>query len=270
MAPKNVLSKQTFRKNVPLGKMHVLGRHAQREKLNESRVNYLLSNFNLDRLGFPVLNERQDGTFYILDGQHRIEALKRWLGAGNDKQQIECEVFKGLKEREESEMFLALNDTLNVGVFDKFKASVNANLPDQVHIQKIVEGAHLCISRDEVPGAIKAVGALQKVYKRSDGDTLARSLRLIRDAFGDSGLRSQVIDGIGHLCHRYNGVLDEQIATEKLGSNRGGVNGLLGRADVLHKQTGQAKTQCVAAAAVECINRGRGSKKLPSWWKAQD
>ena len=27
--------------------------------------------------------------------------------------------------------------------------------------------------------------------------------------------------------------------------------------------------QCVAAAAVDVINRGKGGKKLPSWWKTE-
>lgn len=261
------LDKETTHKKVPLGKMHVLSRHAQRSKINESRVNYLLSNFDLDRIGLPVLNEREDGSYYILDGQHRIEALKRWLGEGWEKQKVECEVFIGLTEAEESAMFLALNDTLRVGVLDKFQASVNAGFVDQVHVQKIVEGAGLCISTDKVPGAISAVGTLQKVYTRSDGDTLARALRLVRDSFGDPGLRAQVIDGVGHLCQRYNGILDESIAVEKLSKVHGGVNGLLGKAEVLHKQTGNAKSQCVAAAAVDIINTGRGRKKLPSWWK---
>jgi hypothetical protein len=46
----------------------------------------------------------------------------------------------------------------------------------------------------------------------------------------------------------------------------GGVNGLLGRAEQIRRQTGNPKNHCVAAAAVEAINRGRGGKKLPSWW----
>lgn len=264
------LDKDTVHKKVPLGSMHVLSRHAQRSKLNDSRVNYLLSNFDLDRIGMPVLNERSDGTYYILDGQHRKEALVRWLGEGWEKQKIECEVFIGLTEAEESAMFLALNDTLRVGVLDKFRASVNAGFVDQVHIQKIVEGAGLCISTDKVPGAISAVGTLQKVYHRSDGDTLSRTLRIVRDAFGDSGFRAQVIDGIGHLCQRYNGVLDESVAIDRLHHVNGGVHGLLGKAEGYHLQTGNAKAQCVAAAAVDIINAKRGGKKLPSWWKSTD
>jgi hypothetical protein len=49
------------------------------------------------------------------------------------------------------------------------------------------------------------------------------------------------------------------------------VHGLLGKARVLHKQTGNSHAQCVAAAAVEIINtatRGTGARRLPSWWKA--
>lgn len=36
---------------------------------------------------------------------------------------------------------------------------------------------------------------------------------------------------------------------------------------VRRKQTGNAKGHCVAAAAVDINNRGRGGKKLPSWWR---
>jgi hypothetical protein len=109
--------------------------------------------------------------------------------------------------------------------------------------------------------------ALRKVHARGDA-TLARSLKLIRDAWGDSGFEAPVIDGIGLLCHRYNGELDFDFAVQKLGDTHGGVNGVLNRAEVLRRQTGNQKAQCVAAAAVEIINAGRGTKKLAPWWRA--
>ena len=47
--------------------------------------------------------------------------------------------------------------------------------------------------------------------------------------------------------------------------------GLISKAGQLRKITGSATAQCVAAAAVELINRGAGGKnsKLPAWWRAQ-
>ncbi len=42
----------------------------------------------------------------------------------------------------------------------------------------------------------------------------------------------------------------------------------MSRAGQLRQSTGNAAAQCVAAAAVEVINRGSGGKKLPAWWRA--
>lgn len=265
---KNKIERRGSIKQVRLDQMHITSRHAQREKINEARVDYLVSRFDFDQFGTPVLSER-DGAFYIIDGQHRIEALKRWLGADWESSTIPCYVYEGLTEAEEAEKFLSMNDVLTVNAFDKFRVSVSAGRADEVHIHNIVLGAGLCISRDKIEGAISCVGTLRRVYFRSDGQTLARALRIARDAFGDAGFEARVIDGLGHLAQRYNGVLDEGAAVSRLGKTRGGVNGLLNKAEVLHKQTGNAKAQCVAAAAVDIINSGRGGKKLPSWWKAQ-
>jgi hypothetical protein len=76
-----------------------------------------------------------------------------------------------------------------------------------------------------------------------------------------------VIDGIGLLCQRYDGDLSEQHAIERLSSAHGGVSGLISRAGQLRQSTGSAPAQCVAAAAVEVINRGSGRRKLPGWWR---
>lgn len=253
---------------VPVGKM-ITSRRVQRD-LKLHRVDYLVANFDLDDFGQPVVSWR-DGHYYIIDGQHRIEALKVWLGKGWEIQKIECRVYQGLTEAEEADMFDRLNDVLIVSSFDKFKVRVTAGREAESIIDKVVRSENLVISRDEIPGGVSCVGTLVRVFTRSDANVLARSLRIIRDAFGDPGFKSQVIDGIGHLCQRYNGALDERVAVEKLAETRGGVNGLLGKATVLHKQTGNSRAQCVAAAAVEIINAHRvtGTKRLPSWWKAQ-
>jgi hypothetical protein len=254
---------------VPIGKM-TISRRVQRD-LKQHRVNELVANFDLDDFGQPVVSWR-DGVYYIIDGQHRIAALKEWLGKGWEIQKIECRVYQGLNEAEEADMFDRLNNVLIVSSYDKFKVRVTAGREAESLIDKIIKQEHLVISRDKIPGAVRAVGTLVRVFNRSDGEVLARSLRIIRDAFGDPGFEAQVIDGVGHLCQRYNGALDEKMAVEKLSETRGGVHGLLGKARVLHKQTGNSHAQCVAAAAVEIINArgggGTGGRRLPSWWKA--
>ena len=237
---------------------------AQRE-LNTAWVAKMAADFDLEELGNPTVNLR-DENYYIIDGQHRVEALKE-IGWGD--QQIQCWAYEGLTEAEEAEKFLKLNNKLTVHGFAKFRVGVQAGRIEENDIDRIVRAQGLRVSLDKGDGAISAVETLRRVYRQAGPGQLARTLRIVRDAYGDAGLEAAVIGGIGLLCQRYDGALDEESAAEKLGGAHGGVQGLLGKAENLRRQTGNARNHCIAAAAVDIINSRRGGKKLPSWWKAE-
>ena len=249
---------------VPLGLMRV-PQMAQRE-IKQGRVDHIAANMDLEQIGTPTVNKR-GGHFYIIDGQHRVEAYKQWIGEGWEEQQLHCWTYTDLSEEEEAERFLKLNDTLSVQAFDKFRIGFNANRAEEVEISAIVQRAGLTISQSRAEGAIGAVGTLRRVYRRESGAVLLRALGIIRDAYGTPGLEAAVIDGIGLLCGRYNGELDTSHAVTRLSSAAGGLAGLMNRAYFQKNQTSAPLNQCVAAAAVELINRGKGGKKLPAWWK---
>lgn len=242
--------------------------HAQRE-LKPAKVDSILADFDLDVFGVITVSERR-GIYYVLDGQHRVEAIKRWEGEGWEDLRVECRVYRGLTEAEEAHKFDRLNDAMPVGTFDKFRIRVNAGREVETSIQKIVQREGLRISKDVIPGAIGAVGTLRKVYVRAGEKALSKSLRIIRDGFGDAGFEAAIIDGLGHMCQRYDGLIDEKLAVERLGEMRGGVKGLLNKAATLHERVGGLRAHCVAAAAVDVINSKKGGKKLPSWWKTQE
>lgn len=252
---------------IPLGKMRV-SPLAQRE-LNASRVEHIARNMDLEQLGTPTVNER-GGHFYIIDGQHRTEALRAWLGDECDAQTVQCWTYVGLTEQEEAEKFLKLNDTLTVNALSKFKVGVQAGRSVETDLDRIVRAQGLCVTGDKIEGGIRAVGTLRRVYEREGAGSLSRALGVIRDAYGSAGFEAPVIDGIGYLCGRYNGELDVPVAVTKLASAMGGVNGLLNNAETLRRQTGNPRGQCVAAAAVDLINRGKGGKKLQSWWRSDE
>ncbi len=246
---------------VPLAQMRV-NPLAQRD-LNSARVAKLAATFDPEKMDTPTVNHRGDW-YYLIDGQHRIAALKVWLSAWGD-QQVQCWTYEGLSEAEEAEKFLALNDTLPVHAFAKFKVSVQAGRDTEADVDRIVRALGLRIARGN--GGISAVATLRRVYAAGGPAVLSRALRIIRDAYGEAGLDGPVIEGIGLLCQRYDGDLPEQHAVERLSSAHGGVSGLISRAGQLRQSTGSAPAQCVAAAAVELINRGPGRCKLPGWWR---
>lgn len=247
---------------VPITDMEVSVK-AQRE-FNQAQAEKYAADFDLEALGYPVVNKRGD-RFYIVDGQHRIAALKLM---GWDDQQLQCECYDGLTEQEEAELFLRRDERRPIGSLDKYRISLTAERDIESDIDRVVRSNNLVVSRNKVDGAILAVGTLRKIYVRAGPETLGRTLRIIRDAFGGSGFEAAVIDGIGLVCARYNDGLDDAVTVKRLGDMHGGVNGLLGRAATLRRQTGNQKAHCVAAAAVDVINGGRGGKKLTPWFKA--
>jgi hypothetical protein len=247
---------------VPIPMMKV-SQKAQRD-LQQHRVDKLVAEFDLEELGTPTVNLR-DGTWYLIDGQHRIETLKQ-IGYGD--QQVQCWCYEGLTEKEEADKFTKLNNVLTVNTFAKYRVGLTAGYPEETEIDAIVRSAGLHVAQGGGYGAIAAIGTLRRVYARGPG-CLARTLCIIRDAYGDPGLESAVIDGIGLLLDRYNGDLSDDRAIKALGNARGGLKGLLGKAEILRQSTHSPKAHCVAAAAVEMINHGRGGRKLPSWWRAE-
>jgi hypothetical protein len=250
-------------KDVPIAKMRV-SPNAQRD-LRPGRVAKLLAIFDLEEMGYPVVNFR-DGHYYIIDGNHRVAVLKLWLG-GWEKQSVTCRVYSGLSEKEEAWKYLQLNNQLSQSAFDRFKIGVTACNATEVAVKRAVEKAGLKISRDKDVGHVSAVTTLMKIHARSDAQTLERALRLIYQSFGDPGLSNSVIDGAARVCERYNGQLNDKTAIEQLQSMRGGVGALATRAANYRKQTGNAIAYCVAAAIVDAINKKGGGKKLASWWK---
>lgn len=251
-------------KDVPLGKMRVAN-PAQRIFI-QSWADYLSANFDPEDLGYPVVSYR-GGHYYVVDGQHRVHAVKIFLGKGWETQSITCRTYTGLNEQDEAKMFDRLNTTRSVSAFDRFKVRVTAGALDESAVKKIVEKCGLTISRDKGDGRVGSVTTLVKIYRRANGPALARTLIIIYNSFGDPGLTNQVLDGIARVCERYNGALDDGEAIEKLKTLRGGIGALMARAAILRKQTGVSIPECIAAAAVDTLNAKKGGKKLPSWWK---
>lgn len=248
-------------RDVPLEALRV-SPNAQRE-LNQFWVDAIVADFDLEQLGAPTVSHR-DGYYWVLDGQHRLAALKEWLGEWKG-QKFQCWCYEGLSLDEEADVFLKLNNVRTVSALPKFRAAVTAGRAVETDIDRTVRTQGLVVSADRIPGAIRAVGTLIRVYQRSGPVVLGRALRVIREAYGDAGLEASVIDGIGMLCQRYNGELDEDTAVSKLSNAHGGVNGLLNKAQKARLDTGLTKAECVAMSAVEIINSGKGGVKLPKW-----
>lgn len=164
-------------------------------------------------------------------------------------------------------MFRLLNTVLKSGSYDMFKVGVTEGLEEETRIKSIVEaaGLHVSAHRKASAGAVSAIGALRAAYRLSP-KSLMFSLKLASHSYGDAGLEAAVIHGFAQLHNRYDKALDDEVSVEALSQARGGVKGLLNAAEKRRLTTGNSLPICIAAEAVDIINRHRKGRKLPSWW----
>lgn len=247
---------------VPLRDL-VINPKAQRD-LKLSKVAEIEANLDLDQIGYPILSLR-NGKFFIIDGQHRVEVLKRFFANDLDTR-IQCHVYDDLTEEQEAEQFLKRNNQLAVTAIAKFRVAVTAGRPEESDIDRIIR-ANGCVVARSGENAISCVGALYKVYRRNGGAALGRSVRLILTSCGELGLTAQMIEGMGMVVGTYNGALDDQHMTKRLSEAPRGVVGIMNGAAATRLATGHPMAHCVAAQIVETYNRGKqGRGRLPQWW----
>jgi hypothetical protein len=243
---------------------------AAQRKYQKAHAARIAAEFDLEALGSPVVNRRDDA-WWIVDGQHRVGALKilGWHEATPSApkgQQVLCEVYYGLTEAQEADLFLRRDARKSVPPIDRYKIAVTAGWADETAVNKLVEslGLHVGIGSQY----IQASSTLLKVYRAGGETALGRTLIIINEAYGETGFKAPIIEGIGLVITRYGNLATTERITEALQKAAGGWSGLDQKANQLKRSTGNSKGGCVAASVVEYINRvPKRGKKLPDWFK---
>jgi hypothetical protein len=244
---------------------------AQR-RYSRAQAEEYAANFDPNKLGIPAVNHR-DGIYWIVDGQHRIEALKLWF-APDDPGHIDCNVYVDLTDEEMAELFIGLNTRRAVNSFDLFLTACSAKRSAECEIRRVVESNGLKIEQSKDENAIGVVSALRRVHERAGAVVLGQSLRALRDGLAGDRMAfdGQLLQGVANVFNRYNGKTDEKTLARALAAVQQGASAILRRAESQRERTGNLKAQCVAAVVVDLYNKEVGPRnggRLPAWWKEQ-
>jgi len=253
---------------VPIGKMRVPPALVTQREFRKDHGDRIAANLDLDKIGYPIINHR-DGNYWVLDGQHRLYALKQF--GFDDSYVLDCEVYEGLSDGEMAEIFLGRQGRA-ISPYDSFHVACTAGRQREAEVRRTVEANGLRIGRVKEDHTIGAIGALCKVYDRSGPVVLGQTVRAIKNAFaGDPrSFCPEMIEGVGLVFNRYNGKTNERELASRLAAWRGGVRGVMHRVEQQRERTGNQKAQCVAATVVDIYNSSLGPRakdRLPSWWK---
>jgi hypothetical protein len=187
--------------NVHFNTIVIDGHKGYQRSLNPHKIEKMVDEFDPREITAIVVSQRADGRYWVIDGQHRLEALKM-LG----KQIILADVRTGMTIPEEAILFVRLNaGTTRVGAWDQFQARLSGNDPVATSMYRIMveHGYHLDRSGNSTKG-VAAVRSLEKVYKRgylpdvmAIISTVWRSDRRATDG--------PIVEGLAIFLHSYKG-----------------------------------------------------------------
>lgn len=167
--------------------------------VRESQVVSIVKDFDPKALHTIVVSQREDGTYYIIDGQHRVVALIR-LGHSY----VDATIHTGLTVEEEAEMYRKINERKMKTQNALAKADLASGVEYAVEIEKIVTESGLLIDYDRNGHslkAIKAYGTLRRIYNKYGANHLSKTLNLAVSIFGGTyqEIQSWTISGLAEF-----------------------------------------------------------------------
>jgi hypothetical protein len=161
-----------------------------------------MRNLDRDKLGVIIVSSREDGTYWVIDGQHRVAALK----ALGDTDPVTCVVYDGLTTDREAKMFTAQGDSRRIHPIDLFYAKVAAGDPESVQINQIIgdSGFNFNYYRKKAD-TIQAPTTIIEITRRGGYDHLTDVLSIIGDVWfnQDTAVPAFMLGGVSAFTMHY-------------------------------------------------------------------
>ena len=134
----------------------------------QRHVRVIARNWNDDKCDPLMVNYRSDGFFYVIDGQHRLEAAKM-----RGIESLVCIVFVGLSIKEEADLFTEQNEgTKKLSPFDTFKANLCRGNETDVLINNICHKYGIEVKRENRVRTLKSVTVARKIVQSGGKESL--------------------------------------------------------------------------------------------------
>lgn len=222
---------------------------------------------------WPLLVSRRDDGDYVLDGQHRLYAVRDLLHW--DDQNVPCEVYSGLSLAMEAKLYAtqAATGRKPLTPVERLYAELTAGDPEAVTLAATVERAGLAIdwSAGKGEGTIRAMTTISAMHHAHGPDHTFAVLTLLRDTLGlDARVyQKDVLVGMSQFLLRYHADRHYQRSEFVRKIGRAGLDALLQRARQIAAGytasiTGRGGI-AVGPAMLVLYNLDRRTLRLPDW-----
>lgn len=182
------------------------------QRATQRHVRIIAQNWNDDKCDPLMTNYRNDGYFYIIDGQHRLmAALMRGI------ESLVCIVFVGLSIKEEADLFTEQNEgTKKLSPYDTYKANLCRGEKTDTMIKNICDKYGVAIKKANTPKVLKCLSVVRRYFRSDNGE---EGLNWILDVIKVSGWENfsqgHSYDVVNSLWVIYNNHLHELTSVRK-------------------------------------------------------
>jgi hypothetical protein len=167
------------------------------------KVNKIAKSFDPDILGVIICSMREDGSIAVIDGSHRVHALRM---KGLNDSTVNALVYFSLTIQEEAKIFAMLNqEHTKPNTTDIFKAGIVSGDEETIAINKILNSLGLIIGVGPGDNKVRAISTIRRVYRNAGEKVLRDTLYTIKSAYGDSSstMRDVLISAVAIVYNRY-------------------------------------------------------------------
>ncbi len=231
--------------------------------VDEREVERLIREWD-ERLLDPLVVSYREGRFNVIDGQHRVSALRKMNG-GRDVM-VRCKVYSGLTYKEEAALCWKLDKAKKrLSLSQATNALAESGLDAEItEIKRLMncEGFTWALGRRHSKDyEVIATRAVINAYRLLGSEGLLRLFRLLGDTWhGDvRSLTAPVISGMALFIKTYDSELNDRNFVKRLSTIDPEEIMRRGRMDFSTNNTSLR----YARVLLEKYNGARGGKKLP-------
>jgi hypothetical protein len=234
----------------------------QRSEVAAANTLYMARNFQWSAFGCIVVMQRDNGEYYIVDGQQRVLAMRHRGDMAGRK--VPCVVFKSDGPLHEAAAFIDLNTRRRpVRSVDKFNACVMAGVEPETSINNWLKGIGMTVANSHKNTNSRLIDFPTSLVQHWNKDIEATKSAIQAQFLINNGesLHSAIHKGLWYLFH-FNVDVFAHVPTIR---SAGGKIAILQAIKGLRIELGTGETACLCGRAIlSIINRRKRNKVVLS------
>lgn len=172
----NHIDRDIFLKLIDTNDLQVDSSYQRTEFISSKIVKEISSSFSEVLCGALIVAERKDGTYWVVDGNHRFQGAKNC-----GKELLTCLVFDSDGPAHEARIFCELNKKrTGINAVSMFKASLKQLNKESIEIAEVLDIYKMSIGNGGIR-VFKAAVAISEVYKKGVLEDVIRTIDISFD-----------------------------------------------------------------------------------------